>query len=74
MVKNELLEKAIQNPDTFRNLMLVAIDEYRAKNPMTEADFGFKSCGDTGLIERISSGGDVTTRKFCKVIAFCLKT
>ncbi len=47
------------------------IDQYLKINPgVTEAAFGWAAIKDTGLVERLREGGDVTTRKFDALVRY----
>ncbi len=53
--------------------LLDKIESYLKKNAatgLTDASFGWASIKDTGLVDRLRSGGDVTTRKLDALIRY----
>lgn len=62
------VEKA---PKSSLEWLMRQIDAYLAKNKqVSEAAFGWASIKDTGLVERLRGGGDVTTRKFDALVRY----
>lgn len=67
------MTKQLPPPDYDASLkaLLSAIEGFLEANPsVTPADFGHRAARDTGLVERLRKGGDVTTRKWIRIISF----
>ncbi len=51
--------------------LLDHIDQFLEANPhITEESFGWFSCKQSNLLERLRDGGDITTRRLDSIIAF----
>lgn len=51
--------------------LIEQIDVFLTNNaPMSEESFGWHAIKDTSLVGRLRSGGDVTTRKLDRIIAY----
>lgn len=47
------------------------VEVFLANNPeMEPSSFGYRAINDPSLVARLRAGGDVTTRKMDKIIAF----
>ena len=62
---------AVKAPGSTLEWLRGRVEAYLAQNPhITLACFGRASVGDTGLVERLRNGGDVTTRKLDALIKY----
>jgi len=50
------------------------IDEFLVTKPeMTERSFGWLTIKEAGLVDRLHAGGDITTKKLDRIIAFMIE-
>lgn len=58
-------------PLTTQTCLLAAVNEYLELHPeMTAESFGWYAVQDSSIVARLRKGGDVTTRKLDKILAF----
>jgi len=53
-----------------KEVLLEKIDKFIATNDISEATFGKLTINDTGLVNRLRSGGDITTTKLDAILRF----
>lgn len=65
-----MASKKYQYPSTIEWLK-AKIDEFLVLHPdMSERTFGWRTLKESGLVDRLHAGGDITTAKMDSIIAF----
>lgn len=63
-----------ENYPTTIDWLKAKIDEFLATRPeMSERTFGWRSIKEGGLVDRLHAGGDITTEKLDRIIAFMIE-
>lgn len=61
------------NYPTTIDWLIAKIDEFLVLHPdMSERTFGWRTIKEGGLVDRLHAGGDITTAKLDRIIAFMI--
>lgn len=65
------MTKKVTAPKTTISWLLYTVNSFLSMHPdMSPETFGWQAIKDTSLVERLRSGGDVTTRKLDAIISY----